>query len=125
MTSLLTADVVKWLRRQYQHYLTHPVVLQPLFLFKLFKIPRELTDIEPTEAASSGAKLGAWMEADRNTGAWQPVRPQALIQGLKCPVCWEYFRSPHTLQCGHTFCLRSVESRGHVVGDCHVYVAVP
>ncbi|XP_052778358.1 uncharacterized protein LOC128215796 [Mya arenaria] len=47
---------------------------------------------------------------DQEESDWQPVKPQTLIQGLKCPVCWDYFVNPHTLPCGHTFCVRCLQS---------------
>ncbi|XP_062610265.1 uncharacterized protein LOC134272045 [Saccostrea cucullata] len=32
--------------------------------------------------------------------------PSEVVKALKCGVCWSYFNKPHTLKCGHSFCLR-------------------
>uniref|UniRef100_K1QTI4 RING-type domain-containing protein n=1 Tax=Magallana gigas TaxID=29159 RepID=K1QTI4_MAGGI len=33
------------------------------------------------------------------------LSPTEVIKALKCGVCWGYFNKPHTLKCGHSFCM--------------------
>ncbi|KAL4227198.1 hypothetical protein ACF0H5_015171 [Mactra antiquata] len=40
--------------------------------------------------------------------------PSLVVEGLKCPVCWDYFEKPHTLGCGHTFCLRCLQNLARI-----------
>uniref|UniRef100_A0A3P9LVE2 Si:ch211-1n9.6 n=1 Tax=Oryzias latipes TaxID=8090 RepID=A0A3P9LVE2_ORYLA len=33
----------------------------------------------------------------------------AAEDGLKCPVCQDFFTEPVTLECGHDFCLTCIQ----------------
>ncbi|XP_060608447.1 tripartite motif containing 13-like [Ruditapes philippinarum] len=55
------------------------------------------------------------MAVESTDSNWEPAEPHSLIHSLKCPVCWDYFVKPHTLLCGHTFCLRCLQNLARIV----------
>lgn len=47
----------------------------------------------------------------------QPALPEHWSLYLRCTICFGYFREPHTLACGHTFCRRCLKRLAEIAKD--------
>ncbi|RUS80308.1 hypothetical protein EGW08_011946 [Elysia chlorotica] len=47
----------------------------------------------------------------------QPAIPEHWSLYLRCTICFGYFREPHTLECGHSFCRRCLKRLAEIARD--------
>ncbi|GFR76321.1 tripartite motif-containing protein 65 [Elysia marginata] len=47
----------------------------------------------------------------------QPAIPEHWSLYLRCTICFGYFREPHTLVCGHSFCRRCLKRLAEIAKD--------
>ena len=41
-----------------------------------------------------------------------------IKKNLECPICFDLFKTPITIKCGHTFCLECLDTKDGTIKKC-------